>query len=454
MIVRKFGGTSVQNAEQFKKLSEILKDQKDAKSIVVVSAMGKTTNKLVSFNVNLTHNDIIFAENDLLSIEESHKKLIEELELGPDAILVLDKHIHLLRTIKDSVAINLDITLSQQDAVLAIGELLSSNLLTLYFKKIGYSVTFLDSRTVISTNSDFGNAEVNLELTYQLINQAVTDLHQDNNIIIMGGFIGSDEKKRTTTIGRGGSDYTAAIVANAVNAKLLEIWTDVDGIMTIDPKFSKDARRILHLSYDEAAELAYFGAKVLHPKTIGPAIKKQIPILVKNTFKPEAKGTTIENKEDNPKMLKALSYWDGVTVINIKSNRMLGAYGFLSKVFEIFKNYQTSVDLIATSEVSISLTIDNTKNLPHLLNELQGFSSVTVTSNQAIISAVGDGIKETAGLASRYFGILNDINIQMVSIGASEVNISVVVNSADMEKALNLLHNEFFTNINEPSVFE
>lgn len=454
MIVRKFGGTSVQNAEQFKKLSEILKDQKDAKSIVVVSAMGKTTNKLVSFNVNLTHNDIIFAENDLLSIEESHKKLIEELELGPDAILVLDKHIHLLRTIKDSVAINLDITLSQQDAVLAIGELLSSNLLTLYFKKIGYSVTFLDSRTVISTNSDFGNAEVSLELTYQLINQAVTDLHQDNNIIIMGGFIGSDEKKRTTTIGRGGSDYTAAIVANAVNAKLLEIWTDVDGIMTIDPKFSKDARRILHLSYDEAAELAYFGAKVLHPKTIGPAIKKQIPILVKNTFKPEAKGTTIENKEDNPKMLKALSYWDGVTVINIKSNRMLGAYGFLSKVFEIFKNYQTSVDLIATSEVSISLTIDNTNNLPHLLNELQEFSSVTVTSNQAIISAVGDGIKETAGLASRYFGILNDINIQMVSIGASEVNISVVVNSADMEKALNLLHNEFFTNINEPSVFE
>lgn len=454
MIVRKFGGTSVQNAEQFKKLSEILKDQKDAKSIVVVSAMGKTTNKLVSFNVNLTHNDIIFAENDLLSIEESHKKLIDELELGPDAILVLDKHIHLLRTIKDSVAINLDITLSQQDAVLAIGELLSSNLLTLYFKKIGYSVTFLDSRTVISTNSDFGNAEVNLELTYKLINQTVTDLHQDNNIIIMGGFIGSDEKKRTTTIGRGGSDYTAAIVANAVNAKLLEIWTDVDGIMTIDPKFSKDARRILHLSYDEAAELAYFGAKVLHPKTIGPAIKKQIPILVKNTFKPEAKGTTIENKEDNPKMLKALSYWDGVTVINIKSNRMLGAYGFLSKVFEIFKNYQTSVDLIATSEVSISLTIDNTKNLPHLLNELQEFSSVTVTSNQAIISAVGDGIKETAGLASRYFGILNDINIQMVSIGASEVNISVVVNSADMEKALNLLHNEFFTNINEPSVFE
>jgi aspartate kinase len=416
--------------------------------------MGKTTNKLVSFNVNLTHNDIIFAENDLLSIEESHKKLIEELELGPDAILVLDKHIHLLRTIKDSVAINLDITLSQRDAVLAIGELLSSNLLTLYFKKIGYSVTFLDSRTVISTNSDFGNAEVSLELTYQLINQAVTDLHQDNNIIIMGGFIGSDEKKRTTTIGRGGSDYTAAIVANAVNAKLLEIWTDVDGIMTIDPKFSKDARRILHLSYDEAAELAYFGAKVLHPKTIGPAIKKQIPILVKNTFKPEAKGTTIENKEDNPKMLKALSYWDGVTVINIKSNRMLGAYGFLSKVFEIFKNYQTSVDLIATSEVSISLTIDNTNNLPHLLNELQEFSSVTVTSNQAIISAVGDGIKETAGLASRYFGILNDINIQMVSIGASEVNISVVVNSADMEKALNLLHNEFFTNINEPSVFE
>lgn len=454
MIVRKFGGTSVQDANQFKKLAEIIKKDAENKSVVVVSAMGKTTNKLVSFNVNLTHNDIIFADNDLNNILDAHKSLIKELELGDEAQLVLDKHINLLKTIKDSVAINLDITPSQKDAVLAIGELLSSNLLSIYFKKIGYNVCFLDSRNVLSTNSEFGNAEVNLELSYQLINSKIKELHQEHNIVIMGGFIGSDEKKRTTTIGRGGSDYTAAIVANSVEAELLEIWTDVDGIMTIDPKFSKDARRILHLSYDEAAELAYFGAKVLHPKTIGPAIKKQIPILVKNTFKPEAKGTRIENKEENPKMLKALSYWDGITVINIKSNRMLGAYGFLSKVFEIFKNYQTSVDLIATSEVSISLTIDNVANLPHLLNELQEFSNVTVTSNQAIISAVGDGIKETAGLASRYFGILNDINIQMVSIGASEVNISVVVNSADMEKALELLHNEFFKNINEPSVFE
>lgn len=454
MIVRKFGGTSVQDANQFKKLAEIFKNNSETKSVVVVSAMGKTTNKLVSFNENLSHNDIIFADKDIATIEENHRKVIEELELGTEAYDILIKHLLLLKTIKDSVAISLDITLSQKDAVLAVGELLSSNLLSIYLNKVGFKVAFLDSRSVISTNSDFSNAEVNLDLSYKLINEKVSELHKDFDIVLMGGFIGSDDKKRTTTIGRGGSDYTAAIVANAVNASILEIWTDVDGIMTIDPKFSKDARRILHLSYDEAAELAYFGAKVLHPKTIGPAIKKNIPILVKNTFNPTANGTLIENKLENPKILKALSYWDGVTVINIKSNRMLGAYGFLSKVFEIFKNYQTSVDLIATSEVSVSLTIDNTKNLPHLLNELQDFSNVSVTSNQAIISAVGDGIKEKAGLASRYFGILKDINIQMVSIGASEVNISVVLNSADMVKALNLLHTEFFKNVNEPSVFE
>lgn len=454
MIVRKFGGTSVQDANQFKKLAEILQNANESKTVVVVSAMGKTTNRLVSFNVNLTHNDILFAENDFAIIEETHRNLIKTLSLGDDANAFLEKQLLLLKTIKDSVAISLDITTSQQDAVLAIGELLSSYLLAEYFKKIGIKASFLDSRSVISTSSDFGQAEVNLDLSFKIINEKISDLHKNSDIVIMGGFIGSDERKRTTTIGRGGSDYTAAIVANAMDAELLEIWTDVDGIMTIDPKFSKDARRILHLSYDEAAELAYFGAKVLHPKTIGPAIKKDIPILVKNTYNPAANGTLIENKSENPKILKALSYWDGVTVINIKSNRMLGAYGFLSKVFEVFKNYQTSVDLIATSEVSISLTIDNTKNLPHLLNELQEFSNVTVTSNQAIISAVGDGVKEKAGLASRYFGILKDINIQMVSIGASEVNISVVLNSGDMAKALTLLHNEFFKDVNEPSVFE
>jgi len=454
MTVRKFGGSSVNGSIQFKCLAKIIESFKEDKSIIVVSAMGKTTNKLVSFNENLSHNDLIFAEQDIKVIEENHLNLITELDLGKEAKSILSKHLSLLRTIKDSVAINLDITESQKDAVLAVGELLSSNLLALYFQKIGYKAVFLDSRYVVKSNSDFSNAEVDLPITFHNIKDSVQKLHTDNNIIIMGGFIASDSKNRTTTIGRGGSDYTAAIAANAIDAKLLEIWTDVDGIMTIDPKFSSDARRILHLSYDEAAELAYFGARVLHPKTIGPAIKKNIPILVKNTFKPEIQGTLIANSENNPKMLKALSYWDNITVINVKSNRMLGAYGFLSKVFEIFKNYQTSVDLIATSEVSISLTIDNPKNLPHLLNELQEFSNVTVTSNQAIISAIGDGVKQTSGLASRYFGILDKINIQMVSIGASEVNISVVINSADLETSLKLLHNEFFKNVNEPDVFE
>lgn len=454
MVVRKFGGSSVNGAKQFVSLAKILEKNKDEKSVVVVSAMGKTTNKLVSFNENLAHNDLLFAGQDIKVIEENHLSVINELELGKEAVSVLNKHLSLLKTIKDSVAINLDITVSQKDAVLAIGELLSSNLLAIYFKKVGYNAEFFDSRIAVKSDSEFSNAEVDLPITYHNVKDAIQRLHKDNNIIIMGGFIASDSKNRTTTIGRGGSDYTAAIVANSIDAELLEIWTDVDGIMTIDPKFNKDARRILHLNYDEAAELAYFGAKVLHPKTIGPAIKKNIPILVKNTFNPEIQGTLISNKTNNPKILKALSYWDYITVINVKSNRMLGAYGFLSKVFEIFKNYQTSVDLIATSEVSVSLTIDNPKNLPHLLSELQEFSNVTVTNNQAIISAIGDGVKETSGLASRYFGILENINIQMVSIGASEVNISVVVNSGELELALNLLHDEFFKNVVEPEVFE
>lgn len=453
MLVKKFGGTSVGSADMIKKVQNIVSYDKNG-VIVVVSAVSKMTDKLVSLVDNLIHNDILFANNDLKIIGNKHKEIVKELGIESQTINYINKIIQILKNIVESVSNKIDLTDNQKDVILSSGELLSSYIICEYFKSCGINSAFLDSREIIKTNSDFMNAEVQLDVTKFHTEHKIKGLQENHDIIVMGGFIGSDEKGRTTTLGRGGSDFTASIIAWALNAEKIEIWTDVDGIMSIDPKLNKNALRILRLSYDEAAELAYFGAKVLHPKTIGPAIKSKIPVIVKNTFNPKLKGTWIQDSEENKKIIKAVSYWDNVTVINIKSNRMLGAYGFLNKVFEIFKNYKTPVDLIATSEVSLSLTIDNDANLSNIILELEKFSNVSIHTNHSIISAIGDGIKETSGIASRFFGTLKDINIKMVSIGASEVNLSIVVHQADLERSLELLHNEFFDNIDLEGVFE
>ncbi|MDC1068243.1 lysine-sensitive aspartokinase 3 [Candidatus Kapabacteria bacterium] len=453
MTVKKFGGTSVGTAEMIKKVKEIVSFN-DEKVIVVVSAVAKTTNRLVSLLENLEHNDIIFANNDLKTIYKYHFELISELGIKDDTIEYLDKIIHVLKNIIESVNNKIDLTNNQKDVILSCGELLSSKIVYQYLLSENVKASFIDSREIIKTDSEFTNAEVNLEQSKYHINNKLKDSFKSSDVIIMGGFIASDEKGRTTTIGRGGSDFSASVMAWASEAEKLEIWTDVDGIMSIDPKLNKNALRILQLSYDEAAELAYFGAKVLHPKTIGPAIKAKIPVIVKNTFNPNLKGTWIQDSDTNTKIIKAFSYWDDIIVINIKSNRMLGAHGFLNNVFEIFKNYKTPVDLIATSEVSLSLTIDSDKNLGYIIGELEKFSNVTVHTNHSIISAIGDGIKETAGIASRFFGVLKDVNIKMVSIGASEVNISIVVHQGDLERSLDLLHKEFFDNLEYPNIFE
>lgn len=453
MLVKKFGGTSVGSAEMIKNVKEIV--SYDTKNIiVVVSAISKTTDRLVSLLENLVHNDILFANNDLKLLRKQHKEISIELGIENETKGFIDKVVQVLKNIIESVKNKIDLNANQKDAILSSGELLSSYIIASYLRKMGLKAEFVDSREIIKTNSEFTNAEVNLENSKFHIEQKIKSVLEKSDIVVLGGFIGSDERGRTTTIGRGGSDYTASVLAWALKAEKLEIWTDVDGIMSIDPKINNNALRILKLSYDEAAELAYFGARVLHPKTIGPAIRAKIPVIVKNTFNPNLKGTWIQDSDANIKTIKAVSYWDNVTVINIKSNRMLGAYGFLNKVFEVFKNYKTPVDLIATSEVSISLTIDNDNNLPHIIGALEKFSNVVVHTNHSIISAIGDGIRETSGIASRFFGILKNINIKMVSIGASEVNLSIVVHQADLEKSLELLHNEFFDNIEAEGVFE
>ncbi len=452
MIVKKFGGTSVGDADRIRSLANII-GSSDDKTLLVVSAFGKNTDTLASLIENLQHHDILFARNDLKKFNTSHKEIINSLDLGEPSLSILRKEIHKLNSIIESVSKEIELSDNQKDSIYSTGEILSSKIIYEALKQNNLDVVYVSASKVICTNSSHTKAEVNFDVTEVMLKSTLLPLFERHQIIVMGGYYGADVNGALTTIGRGGSDYTASIVANLLGAERVEIWTDVDGIMTIDPKINKNARRILRLSYNEASELAYFGARVLHPKTIGPAIRANIPVLVKNSFNPSNRGTLISKQNEERQMIKALSYWEGVTVINIRSNRMLGAYGFLSQVFDVFKTYETSVDLIATSEVSISLTIDNTRHLTRILQELEKFSNTSIHLNHAIISAIGNGIKKTSGIASRFFGKLKEINISMVSIGASEVNLSVVIHEGDTEKALNLLHEEFFSGELDEEVF-
>jgi aspartate kinase len=269
---------------------------------------------------------------------------------------------------------------------------------------------------------------------------------QKGEVPVLGGFIGSTLKGVSTTLGRGGSDWSAAIVGALLPAEEIQIWTDVDGIMTVDPRLVPGARILPEVSFEEAAELAYFGAKVLHPATIKPAVEKGIPVFVLNSMNPSAPGTRIASRktQDAGGEPRALAFKKGITVVLVSQPRMLMAHGFTAKVFEVFAKHRTAIDLIATSEVSISLTIDNAETLPTVRQDLEELGEVQVFGNMAIVSVVGRGFNRQAGLANRIFGALRDVNITMISFGASEVNLSLVVEQGDSERAVKCLHREFF----------
>lgn len=468
MKVLKFGGTSVKDSTAIDNVYNIIKSQNED-CIVVVSAMSGVTDILLSISES-KNKDFI---NDKISfLINKHISEATKLGLENDTLNTFEYISNRFNELKEFIKFNVNIHGNKKyyDRIVSYGEVLSSYIVNSYFTLKGLESKHLDSRELICTDNEFGSANVLLDVTKDKICKSIgcdqleseklekkNDLSIEGNkskikIFVAGGFIASSIDKHTTTLGRGGSDFSGAIYAAMVNANSLEVWTDVDGILTCDPRLIPNAKLITHLSYLEAAELAYFGAKVLHPKTILPAVDKKIPVIVKNTFNPNNPGTAIYEREDNPKMIKAIAFRKNITVINIVSNRMLGAYGFLSNVFEIFKQYKTSVDLVATSEVSISLTIDNESKLDEIINELNGFASVSYTRNNAIISVIGEGIKQTSGIAARFFGVLSDINIFMVSVGASEVNLSIIVSQDDMETCVKKLHKEFFETNNLDSV--
>ncbi|HEV2199783.1 MAG TPA: lysine-sensitive aspartokinase 3 [Bryobacteraceae bacterium] len=441
MIVMKFGGTSVESAEAIERVAGIVREHLARRPVVVVSAMGKTTNKLLAIAAAAVagHREKSFSLFG--ELREFHER--EAAGMGVEREVCV--HFEELSERVNGLAVTGEMTPRTTDAVSAFGERLSSIIVSARFRQLGIDAAHVDSRAVIVTDERHTQAAPIFPETYRRLAATVPPMTA-KQVVVMGGFIGSTEKGVTTTLGRGGSDYTASIVGAAIGAEEIQIWTDVDGMLTSDPAILANAYRVKQCSFAEAAELAYFGAKVLHPATVLPAIEKNIPVRILNSRRPQMEGTLITAEAPHTASpIRSIACKRNITLVNIVSSRMLMAHGFLRRIFEIFDRFETPVDMLATSEVSVSLTIDNTRALEAIRREIEEFAEVTVDENQSIVCLVGDNIRHTPGLAARAFGALNTVNVRMISQGASRLNISLVVAAADLHRAVESLHREFFT---------
>ncbi len=441
MLVCKFGGTSVANSDAIRQVYSILSN-KEKPVFVVVSAFSGVTNQLQKIIDCLTNKELEKIDNIVENLWERHYNTAKELGVENTVSNVIERKFEELRLFVDALKILGEVTPRSVDFILSIGEFLSSAIIFQYLIIKDFSICYVDPREIIVTDSNFTKADVNFELSKNRLSKFIS-LHQNYDYYITGGFVGSNIEGHTTTLGRGGSDYSASVIASLVDAKKLEIWTDVDGIMTTDPNIVPNAKLLDEVSYEEASEMAIFGAKVLHPKTIFPAVAKKIPVIVRNTFNPNCKGTLITFKSPTRKV-KAITFKRNVTVLNIISSEMLGVYGFLARVFDVFKRFETEVDLVSTSEISISLTIDDKKNLAKITKTLKEFSQVEVLDQNAVVSIIGEGLKYSSTTPYKIFKALEGVKVLMVSMGASDINLSIVVKEKNLERVISLLHKEFF----------
>jgi aspartate kinase len=455
MIVMKFGGTSLESAEALERAASIVQAQLNRRPTVVVSAFGKTTNSLLALGAQAASGRREEALAQLSELREYHRRVAEPLTPNShreELAAILEGHFcELADIVKGSSAVG-ELTPRSSDAVASYGERLSSSIVALVFRGLSIRTHFLDSRRLILTDQRFTQARPLLAETYARIAAEVSP-QNSRNVSVLGGFIGSTEDGATTTLGRGGSDFTASLVGAALGAEEIQIWTDVDGVLTCDPTLVPEARPVRTISFDEAAELAYFGAKVVHPSTVIPAREKNIPVRILNSRRPEAQGTLIvSDSVPCSNVMKSVACKRDITIVNIYSTRMLMAHGFLRHIFEIFDRHATPVDMLASSEVSVSLTIDNDARLEEICAELKPFSEVDVEKDQAIVCVVGDNLRYTPGIAARVFGALQDVNVRMISQGASLLNLSLVVAGQDLQRAAASLHQEFFSTL-DPAVF-
>jgi aspartate kinase len=456
MIVMKFGGTSVEDAKAIDRAASIVRQRLPQKPVVVVSAMAKVTDTLLKMARAAGDGDRDAALELSRGLRERHYNTAGEL-LGTGVFTrfhsELEAEFDALDELLRGIAAVGELTPRTTDLVAAYGELLSSGIVSEAFQARGLAATRVDSRACIVTDANHMKAVPLFDETSERLTLTLNPLLDHGQVPVMGGFIGSTRAGVTTTIGRGGSDFSAAIVGAALNADAIEIWTDVDGMLTTDPHLCPGARRIRVISFDEAAELAYFGAKVLHPATVLPAIQKNIPVWILNSRNPSCEGTKITTRAPHcTNMFKAIAAKKRITIVNVAAPRMLLAHGFLKSIFEAFDRHRVPVDVVSTSEVSVSLTIDSNEAIPALAADLAKMADVKYEGRKAIVCLVGESLRDTPGLAARVFGELSDLKVRMISQGASEINLTFVIEEEDVPGVVQRLHQTFFAEL-DPAVF-
>ena len=457
----KFGGTSVEDATAIDRIAGIVKGRLAQRPYVVVSAMSKVTDTLLAMAAAAGKGDRDKALDFCRQVRERHFNTAGEL-LGTGLFTELHSELHSelhaefdsLEQLLSGICAVGELTPRTSDNVVSFGERLSSVIVTAAFVAREIPATLVDARQVIITDGQHGRAIPQVEEINHQLQLHAQPLVAGGRVPVMGGFIGSTREGITTTIGRGGSDFSAALVGAGLNAERIEIWTDVDGMKTTDPRICPNAHRIKIISFDEAAELAYFGAKVLHPATVLPAVEKNIPVLVLNSRNPANEGTRIVARTQKSKSLfKAIAAKQRITIIEIVAARMLMAHGFLAAVFEIFERHRCAIDIVSTSEVSISVTVDSNEAIPAIAADLEKLAYVKFSGRMAIICLVGESIRERPGVAAQVFDAVKDINVRMISQGASEINMSFVIDEADVPGAIQRLHTRFFSEV-DPEVFD
>ena len=455
----KFGGTSVEDARAMERTAAIVQGRRERglRAVVVVSAMAKVTDQLLAAAAAAGRGDKVSAVAISARLRTRHvdtaAQLVDESRFA-GLHAVLGTEFDALDDLLRGIAAVGELTPRTNDLVVSFGERLSSRMVAEAFAQRGLEGAHVDARTCVITDSNYGKAMPIESAIEEKLTELVLPLVEAGQTPVMGGFIGSNAEGITTTLGRGGSDYTAALVGGGLHAGAIEIWTDVNGIMTTDPRICPDALRVKTISFEEAAELAYFGAKVLHPATILPAVQKSIPVYVLNSRDAANEGTKITATAPHCRSpFKSIAAKKRLTIIDVVASRMLMSHGYLKAVFDVFDKYKCAIDMVSTSEVSISVTVDSNEKLPEICEELGRIADVKYEGRKALICLVGEDIRGHNGIAGQVFTAVSHVNLRMISQGASEINMSFMIDEEDVEEAVRSLHRHFFAEPDE-TVFD
>jgi aspartate kinase len=460
LVVMKFGGTSVEDPVAIGRTAAIVAGRValGKQPIVVVSAMAKVTDQLLRAAAAASTGDrtgaLAISERLRCRHRDTACALIKNTADRAALIEAIDKKFDSLDEILRGLAAILELTPRISDLIVSYGELLSSRIVAAAFRELGIDAVHADAREIVITDSQFQKAVPIDALIEQRAQAKLLPFTAQGKVPVMGGFIASNEAGITTTLGRGGSDFTGALIGGAVQAEAIEIWTDVDGIMTTDPRVCPDALRVKVISFEEAAELAYFGAKVLHPATILPAVKKNIPVLVLNSRNAACEGTRITSLAPPCKSpFKSIAVKKKLSIIDVVASRMLMTHGYMKEIFTIFDKHQCPVDMVSTSEVSVSLSVDSNEKLPAIAADLSKLADVKYEGKKALVCMVGDDIRGKSGMAAQVFTAIKHINVRMISQGASEINMSFMIDEEDADEAVRSLHAIFFKDP-DPAIFD